>query len=132
MFLKSHLLLFIFQMFVEVSLSLKFFLSYLFVLNIYVYICVMCMYIYVCVCIYTHLHTHFIYHHLNGILIYQHTSAAPVFNLGFLKKFLKLFLMKNIRMLSESLTDRLLMKFLKEFHSLPVICLISDSTRFFM
>lgn len=51
--------------------------------HVYVYICV-------CVCIYTHLHTHFIYHHLNGILIYQHTSAAPVFNLGFLKKFLKL------------------------------------------
>ena len=101
MFLKSHLLLFIFQMFVEVSLSLKFFLSYLFVLNIYVYICVMCMYIYVCVCIYTHLHTHFIYHHLNGILIYQHTSAAPVYNLGFLKKFLKLFLMKNSKLKSK-------------------------------
>lgn len=100
MFLKSQLLLFIFQMFIEVSLSLKFFLSYSLCLKyMCIYLCGVC--VYMCVCIYTHLHTHFIYHHLNGLLIYQHTSAAPVFNLDFLKKFFKLFLMKNSKQKSE-------------------------------
>ena len=71
----------------------------LFVLNMCIYLCGVC--VYVCVCIYTHLHTHFIYHHLNGLLIYPHTSAAPVFNLDFLKKFFKLFLVKNSKQKSE-------------------------------
>ena len=63
------------------------------------YMCVWCMCVYVCV--FTRLHTHFTYHHLNGILIHQHTSVAPVFNLDFLKKFFKLFLMKNSKQKSK-------------------------------
>lgn len=72
----------------------------LFVLNICVYICVVC--VYICVCVFTHICTHTSFTIIwMGFLIYQHTSAAPVFNLDFLKKFFKLFLMKNSKQKSE-------------------------------
>ena len=72
----------------------------LFVLNIYLCICVcgVC----ACMCVYLHVCTHTsLNHHLNGILIHQHTSVAPLFNLDFLKKFFKLFLMKNSKQKSK-------------------------------